>query len=735
VSKQLTEADKFLIFHSNPTEIRENQLSEINSLIDQYPYCQSLHFLSAKAAANISEKSTHLSNAAAFASSRETLYNFLENTQSFTTSINEDLDEVEHLILETEHTNKDFGQAFGVDLNQMIVKEQPLEIKHADDLDQENEIEVISNESNEIEISIENNLAFADSDIEVSNHDQIAEKIEEENELLQRVENVGIENENILEEEKDQTSADVEHQDHFSEPLIENEIESQETHHDLNNEELNILINEKIEDEIANENNQAFVEHQEAIEEESSEETTVTPEKDNAIEIIEIEKKDDQAFAENEQQENIQSESIEEQSAEANVNQENNQANAEVEEQESIESDTIEQPSAEANKYENDLVEEVPHQTEEQEAIVNQENNQANAEVEDQENIESDTIEQPSAEANKYENDLVEEVPHQTEEQEAIVNQENNQANAEVEEEENIESETIEQPSAEANKYENDLVEEVANQTEELEATVNQENNQANAEVEQSDDIENFTNQEFIDEESEINSVDQKTNNKNTEDKPKRKSLEEILFDNPVQSDFFAFTKEKNQVKEPLQEDPKIDGTVSQYNDDTLPYTFLWWLNKTRKEHSLNNNQPYSSAKPTQSTVKEKPLATDTLNHQIAENIFHLRSVDDVEKNQQGSNFTVPYDFRQKEHKIIEKFIKEEPQIKPPAANKIDTENKAKKSSEDTNEVVSETLAKIYVEQMLYHKALDVYKKLSLKYPEKSAYFASQIKYLELKVN
>jgi hypothetical protein len=36
---------------------------------------------------------------------------------------------------------------------------------------------------------------------------------------------------------------------------------------------------------------------------------------------------------------------------------------------------------------------------------------------------------------------------------------------------------------------------------------------------------------------------------------------------------------------------------------------------------------------------------------------------------------------------------------------------------------------------MLYHKALDVYKKLSLKYPEKSTYFASQIKYLELKVN
>jgi hypothetical protein len=653
VSKQLTEADKFLIFHSNPTEVRENQLSEINSLIDKYPYCQSLHFLSAKATTNISEKSTYLTNAAAFASSRETLYNFLENTQSFTSSINEDLEEIEQPILETEHTNKDFGQAFGVDLNQMIVKEQPIETKVTDNLDQENKIEVISNESNEVEIPIENNLAFADSDIEVSNEDQLDEKIEEENEILQRVENVGIENKNILEEEKNQNSIEVEHQSHFSEPIIENNIESQETHHDLNNEELNILITEKIENEITNENNQEFAEHHETIEKEILEESTVTPENDDAVEKIELEKKDDQAFDDNEQQENIQSE----------------------------------------------------------------------------------FIEQPLAKANKYDNDLVEEVTNQTDEQEATVNQENNQANAEIERQENIEFEFIEQPSAKATKYENDLVEEDANKTEEREATVNQENNQANLEVEQSDNIEDFTNQEFIDEESEISSVDQKTNNKNTEDKPKRKSLEEILFDNPVQSDFFAFTKEKNQVKEPIQENLKIEGTVSQYNDDTLPYTFLWWLNKTRKEHSLNNNQPYSSTKPTETKKKGKSISTDPLNHQIAENIFHLRSVDDVEKNQQGSNFTVPYDFRQKEHKIIEKFIKEEPQIKPPAANKIDTENKAKKSSEDTNEVVSETLAKIYVEQMLYHKALDVYKKLSLKYPEKSAYFASQIKYLELKVN
>ena len=43
----------------------------------------------------------------------------------------------------------------------------------------------------------------------------------------------------------------------------------------------------------------------------------------------------------------------------------------------------------------------------------------------------------------------------------------------------------------------------------------------------------------------------------------------------------------------------------------------------------------------------------------------------------------------------------------------------------------TETLAKIYIKQRRYSKALEIIKKLSLKYPKKNVYFADQIRFLE----
>ena len=49
----------------------------------------------------------------------------------------------------------------------------------------------------------------------------------------------------------------------------------------------------------------------------------------------------------------------------------------------------------------------------------------------------------------------------------------------------------------------------------------------------------------------------------------------------------------------------------------------------------------------------------------------------------------------------------------------------------DDESYFTETLAKIYVKQQRYSKALEIITRLNLKYPEKNAYFADQIRFLE----
>ncbi len=53
------------------------------------------------------------------------------------------------------------------------------------------------------------------------------------------------------------------------------------------------------------------------------------------------------------------------------------------------------------------------------------------------------------------------------------------------------------------------------------------------------------------------------------------------------------------------------------------------------------------------------------------------------------------------------------------------------KSGTEPDELVSETLAMIYFEQKKYDKALEAFKKLRLKYPQKSVYFATRIEEIE----
>ena len=83
--------------------------------------------------------------------------------------------------------------------------------------------------------------------------------------------------------------------------------------------------------------------------------------------------------------------------------------------------------------------------------------------------------------------------------------------------------------------------------------------------------------------------------------------------------------------------------------------------------------------------------------------------------------------LKQKKFDLIDKFIAESPKIIPNenASLKVNTKQAAKF---DDKELMTETLAKVYLEQKKYKKAIQSYRILSLKYPEKSGFFADRIK-------
>ena len=88
---------------------------------------------------------------------------------------------------------------------------------------------------------------------------------------------------------------------------------------------------------------------------------------------------------------------------------------------------------------------------------------------------------------------------------------------------------------------------------------------------------------------------------------------------------------------------------------------------------------------------------------------------------------------RMKGQDLIDSFLEnseEQPLISSLVEEEEEPVVQIEQESEDES-YFTETLAKIYVKQQRYSKALEIITRLNLKYPEKNAYFADQIRFLE----
>lgn len=215
-------------------------------------------------------------------------------------------------------------------------------------------------------------------------------------------------------------------------------------------------------------------------------------------------------------------------------------------------------------------------------------------------------------------------------------------------------------------------------------------------------------------------------------------ALDRLVHEGSI-GNYFAFDSfEKieqatEELSAPMVFPAKEQENISLYNDELMPYSFRWWLHKTRLEHA-ETYQPYAagnySLTAARPMVDLSKVEDSILDQQIKENIIHFQ--DPEEKlSEEVKKKPVQAVAPKKGSEIIEKFIQKDPIIHPPSPESINNENMARQSAEDNYVLVTETLANIYVDQGLYPKAIEVFKKLILKYPEKKSYFATRIEELE----
>ena len=121
-----------------------------------------------------------------------------------------------------------------------------------------------------------------------------------------------------------------------------------------------------------------------------------------------------------------------------------------------------------------------------------------------------------------------------------------------------------------------------------------------------------------------------------------------------------------------------------------------------------------------------KPLNfNDNESHSFGE-WLQIGSIKPIDREKSKSKRTIKFD-------LIDKFIATNPKIKP--VKHSDTNQATKElQTTDYNTLMTETLAKVYLEQKKYENAIKAYRILSLKYPEKSSFFATRIKAIKLLV-
>ncbi|HCQ30489.1 MAG TPA: hypothetical protein DIU39_09395 [Flavobacteriales bacterium] len=196
----------------------------------------------------------------------------------------------------------------------------------------------------------------------------------------------------------------------------------------------------------------------------------------------------------------------------------------------------------------------------------------------------------------------------------------------------------------------------------------------------------------------------------------------------------------KENKKENKEENEPIPELEKQYLAGAVNATILQEVSQLYEEPDTQKDLPEEN----QSIADEKVEEDIPVGEKLKEDEQHsfdewIALLNHKKEQKESANQTVATPNKKNTidefDSLIAQFLEKEPKIVHKKKEFYSPVNAARLSVTEDPEIVTETLALIYMQQGDFNRALRAYEKLSLKYPEKSSYFASQIKIIKQKLN
>lgn len=180
-----------------------------------------------------------------------------------------------------------------------------------------------------------------------------------------------------------------------------------------------------------------------------------------------------------------------------------------------------------------------------------------------------------------------------------------------------------------------------------------------------------------------------------------------------------ADDEEKNRVKEAREEkEDQEDEKMSGESEDA--------------RHSDENKTVLSNTDKAETKDVEKNIENETQKEDDSDRdkseIHKLN--DEKEKHKESVKHNRP-----NINQLIDRFLKDEPRIRVKKDLPTKQEDLSAPSTNENPQIATETLAIVYLKQGKKDKALDIYEKLCLKFPQKSSYFAKKILQIKNELN